>query len=140
MGFEVCFMSLEMKIDEKLLLLLVLPVKWIPYWFFSTNELLYYDPTDEAIVATGTYPAILNLMSIDRSISGEADRHNDRFNDYDPANDPFNMISSSQPVIDTQILATATWHRAIYKDIGPSLLRPYLGYRPLDVIKMTLAK
>ena len=79
-------------------------------------------------------------MSIDRSISGEADRHNDHSNDYDPADDPFNMASASQPILDTQILATRTWHRVIYKGIDPSLLRPYLGYKPLDVIKKSLTK
>ena len=97
------------------------PKKWTPYKFLSTNELSYYDPTDEAIGTTGKYPAVLNHMSIDRSISGEADCHNDRPNDYDPANDPFSMTSVSQPILDTQILATGTWHRVIYKDIGPFL-------------------
>ena len=139
MGFEILPFEPE---DEDLweTFTIISPKKWTPYKFLSTNKLSYYDPTDEAIGNTVTYLAALNHMSVDKSISGEADRHNDRTNDYDPANDPFNMVSVSQPILDTQILATATWHRVIYKDIDPSLLRPYLGYRPLDVFKKTLTK
>lgn len=32
----------------------------------------------------------------------------------------------------------ATWHRVVHKDIDPKHLIPYLGFRPLDIIKRTL--
>ena len=44
------------------------------------------------------------------------------------------------PMVETQILATSTWHRVIHQDIDPRLLRPYLGWRPLPVVKKTLEK
>ena len=49
-----------------------------------------------------------------------------------------NILDTTTPLLDTQICATATWHRVIHKDINPNLLRPYLGYRPLDITKKTL--
>ena len=39
---------------------------------------------------------------------------------------------------DSYAYATASWHRVIHDQIDPADLRPYLGYRPLDIIKKTL--
>ena len=46
----------------------------------------------------------------------------------------------TQPIIESHILATATWHKVIHKDIPPSLLRPYFGWRPEPVVKKTLER
>jgi len=72
-------------------------------------------------------------MSVNNDTLGENDQPND-------PNDQFDFTDVTQPLIDSQILATATWHRVIYKDIDPNLLRPYLGYRPLDVVKKHLLR
>ena len=48
------------------------------------------------------------------------------------------IVDYEKPIIDTMILATSTWHRVIYHDIDPRLLRPYLSYRPIEVVKKTL--
>jgi hypothetical protein len=49
-------------------------------------------------------------------------------------------MDSRQPMIDTQILATATWHKVTYQDMNPEGLRQYLGWRPTQVVKKTLAR
>ena len=46
----------------------------------------------------------------------------------------------AQPLIESQILANATWHRVIHKNIDSNLLRPYLGWRSLSIVKKTLNK
>jgi hypothetical protein len=50
----------------------------------------------------------------------------------------FNTMLDDQPLIDTQVFATATWHKVIYQNIDPRSLRPYLGWRPTKVVKKTL--
>ena len=51
-----------------------------------------------------------------------------------------NLIDPSKPMMDTRIFATTAWHRVIHKEIDPRRLQPYLGYRPIRVIKKTLEK
>src|SRR5687767_4121920 len=41
-------------------------------------------------------------------------------------------------MMETQVYATSTWHRVIHQNIDPMHLRPYLGWRPLSVVKRTL--
>ena len=44
------------------------------------------------------------------------------------------------PIMDTRIFATTAWHRVIHREIDPRKLQPYLGWRPIRVIKKTLEK
>ena len=74
------------------------------------------------------------------SLKPISDDDNDQINDYDCHNDRFDMSSMSHSLIESHVLATATWHRVIHKDIDPVLLRPYLGWRPVNIVKKTLAK
>jgi hypothetical protein len=47
---------------------------------------------------------------------------------------PLNLNSN----FNTLVYAVASWHRVLYEDIHPRKLQPYLGFRPLDIIKRTL--
>ena len=47
---------------------------------------------------------------------------------------------SSAPLIETQVLATTSWHRVIHENFDPMYLRPYLGWRPASVVRRTLRK
>ena len=49
-------------------------------------------------------------------------------------------VSLDQPSMDTYVLATTAWHRVTHQAIDPRLLRPYLGWRPIDIIKKTLLR
>ena len=39
----------------------------------------------------------------------------------------FDFVHSKEPMIETQVFATSTWHRVIHQNIDPMHLRPYLG-------------
>ena len=49
-------------------------------------------------------------------------------------------MDSNIPLMDTHIYATRVWHRVIHREIDPRQLRPYLGWRPLHVVKKTLER
>jgi len=38
----------------------------------------------------------------------------------------------------TFIYAITSWHRVLYEGVDPKHLQPFLGYRPLDIVKKTL--
>jgi hypothetical protein len=108
------------------------PTKWAPHAFVKLNndDLYTYNPSDyDSTLEVSDYPAALNHLTHADQDSGETS-----------GEEEFNILDESIPILDTQICATATWHRAISKEIDPQLLRPYLGYRPLNVIKKTLQK
>src|SRR6476660_567171 len=136
MGFEM--LPIEPEDEETFdMFTITCPEKWRPSKFGKKNDssdTFYYDPSDaqEAQDADG-YPAMLNHMShvSHNDSNNDYDRHNDRHNDFD-------MSSVTSPVIEFHILAPSTWHRVIHKDIPPKLLRPYLGWRPLSVVRKTL--
>ena len=52
------------------------------------------------------------------------------------------LESQNEPSIarsfDSRAYAMATWHRVVHKNIDPKHLIPYLGFRPLDIVKKTL--
>ena len=50
-------------------------------------------------------------MTHDINILGEIKYCNDHLKDYDQSNDPYYMTGTTQPILVTQILAIATWHR-----------------------------
>ena len=113
------------------------PEKWTPRKFVKDiyDYDQYYDPNDLNDLDS-EYPASLNHLSL----KPICDDENDRINDYDCHNDRFDVSSMSHSMIESHVLATATWHRVIHKDIDPVLIRPYLGWRPVNIIKKTLAK
>ena len=145
MGFEI--LPIEPDDEERFdIFPITSPEKWRPSKFING----YYDPSD-SIVATVTddddegYPALLNhtsQMDINDPSDPNVDQNDlsDPNYDHDRHNDRFDMTSMTQPIIESHILATATYHRATHKDIPPSLLRPYLGYRPESVVKKTLER
>ena len=54
---------------------------------------------------------------------------------------PISELDRVSRNFDSRVFATRTstaWHRVIHKDLDPEILRPYLGYRPLKIIKKTI--
>ena len=99
------------------------PLKWTPHKFVTRlDDGCYYDPTDALQDAAPNYPAHLNHLSIKDGNLGENDLPDD------PAcqNDQYDMTDMTLPIMESHVLATATWHRVTHKDISPNLLRPYL--------------
>jgi hypothetical protein len=47
--------------------------------------------------------------------------------DLDILEDTFTTMDDCQPMFDTQVLTTATWHKVVYQGINPMSLRPYLN-------------
>jgi len=88
------------------------------------------------MINTSDYPAVLNHTSIKLDSLGENDHSDDQKCHYDR----FDMTKMTLPIIETQVLALATWHRAIYKQIDPELIRKFLAFRPRNVVIKTLEK
>jgi hypothetical protein len=40
---------------------------------------------------------------------------------------------------DAHACAVKTWHRVLHKDLDPQKLRPFLGFRPIEIVRKTLA-
>ena len=126
MGFEI--LPFEDEDEEKYeIISITSPTRWTPRHFAQGIE---QDSSNQ-----DDYPAQANHnVSSSQPINMNKDnRKRDYLNE-------FSMVNPSQPMIETQILATSTWHRVIHQDIDPMHLRPYLGWRPLTVIKKTLQK
>ena len=146
MGFEI----IPLEPDDELtydIITITSPQKWVPHKFLQPNksDKLYYDPTDfDLNNNTSEYPAFLNMAhtntilgeNIPNAILGENIPPNCNSGEFDL----LGTLDKSYPLMDTQICATSTWHRVIYQNIDPRLLRPYLGYRPLKIVKKTLDK
>ena len=124
MGFEI--LPIEQGDEERYdIINITSPDRWRPHKFIKEEETYPYDPSDLAFDAeVSDYPATLNHLTRINADSGEDNQ--------------LNIVDMSKPLMDTQICATSTWHRVIYHDIDPRLLRPYLSYRPLEVVKKTL--
>ena len=105
------------------------PIRWTPRKF--KDELLFdgyfYDPTDIDNDVQG-YPALINHTTQLNHVKMETTKCNEP--DYD----------KPEPLIESHIYASSLWHRVIHQDIDPMHLRPYLGWRPVKVIKKTLNK
>ena len=50
------------------------------------------------------------------------------------------MTDMTLLIMESHVLAAATWHRVIHKDIDPNILRPFLAFRPKKVVEKTLEK
>ena len=126
MGFEI--LPFEQG-DEELfeIIKITSPERWLPYKYKkANNDIQPYDPTD-LNQEISDYPIMLN--------------HTTKLKPNTDSGEIFELLPGPTcPLVDTQVYATTKWHRVIYQNINPILLRPYLGYRPIDVIKKTLEK
>jgi hypothetical protein len=112
------------------------PEKWKPSRFVTyyndDAEMYTYDPSDlDPNIDGNDYPSSINHLSTISEESGE------------PGSGEVIVLftlDTSLPISDTQICATSTWHRVIYQNIDPRSLRPYLSYRPLEIVKSTLER
>ena len=129
MGFEI--LPIELGDEDKYdIITIISPEKWRPHAFIKGDPVYPYDPSDnDPTLEASDYPAVLNHLTHANQDPGEAS-----------GEEELKLLDESIPILDTQICATATWHRADYKEIDPKLLRPYLGYRPKKVIEKTLQK
>lgn len=94
------------------------------------------DPTNEA----SDYPAIVNYLSKISEDLGEVNTDLGGIKPDSGEDIKLFTLDTSQPISDTQICVTSTWHRVIYQNIDPRSLRPYLSHRPLEIVKSTLEK
>src|SRR5687768_6357312 len=106
------------------------PLRWTPRKFKDESfDGYFYDPTDVDGEAQG-YLALVTHLS--KAIEpSEIDNRKVE-----------NVVSefASAPMVETHVLATSSWHRVIHEEIDPMYLRPYLGNRPVSVVKDTLRK
>jgi hypothetical protein len=72
------------------------------------------------------YPAFLNYTGDTRDMEGDIPE--------------FTFLDPTLPDMDTKVFAARSWHRIIHSEVNPMYLRPYLGFRPLQVIKKTLER
>jgi hypothetical protein len=56
----------------------------------------------------------------------------------DLGEDPSHLFFSQQDAPESFIYATKSWHRVVYQNVDPMKIQPFLGWRPLDIIKKTL--
>ncbi len=106
------------------------PTRWIPSKYISNKDTsaYFYDPSDtDQLMGEGSYPNHVNHLS----------KNNQHIEDYESV---FTTLDPEQPLVDTQVLATTKWHKVIYQDIDPRHLRPYLGWRPIQVVTATLRR
>src|SRR5688572_20640353 len=94
----------------------------------ETSPLYYFDPTDNA----------RDTINTDHDGYPHTMRHTSQANLVENQMVPFGLVEPNMPMMETQAYATSTWHRVIHQDIDPMHLRPYLGWRPLTVVKKTL--
>ena len=53
----------------------------------------------------------------------------------EPVESPYAMYNDTY---DSYAFAVTSWHRVLHDNLDPKEIQPYLGYRPLDIIKKTL--
>src|SRR5687768_2553687 len=106
------------------------PLRWTPRKYKDESfDRYFYDPTDATEEPQG-YPALVSHLSQEIEPS-EIDQKT-------VENVVFEFASA--PLVETQVLATTSWHRVIHEEIDPMHLRPYFGHRPVSVIRRTLRK
>ncbi|HYX14539.1 MAG TPA: hypothetical protein VE944_09245, partial [Nostoc sp.] len=129
MGFEL--LPVEDGDEDKFdVITITSPLRWTPRKFKDEPfDGYFYDPTDVHEEAQG-YPALVNHLSQEIA-PGDID--------LKVVEKVVSEISSA-PMIETQVLATTSWHRVIHEEIDPMYIRPFLGYRPVSVVKATLEK
>ena len=116
---------------------------------------MYFDDQDDSETATAAFPSgfmdeFLSNMTYDELVDRDP---------YDPVYDGYPGITDMTTDMETAVLLTqliqkadekATdstkeakprvrpWHRVVYKDADPKKIQPFLGWRPLDIVKKTL--
>src|SRR5688500_5142586 len=125
MGFKILPIE-EDDEDRYDIITITSPERWTPFNFLTLTESpgYFFDPSDEPNEDDDP------LTSVNHMAQG---------NPFEELEDvSFYPLDKSMPLVDTQILATATWHKVIYKENDPKQLRPYLGWRPTEIVKKTL--
>ncbi len=104
------------------------PAKWTPSKFADEipPEPAFYDPLDNNPLDTDGYPALINHISQDDNII-------EFYNEL-------GVVDPDMPMMETQVMSVAAWHRTIPHEVDPERLRPYLGWRPRKVVEKTLQK
>ena len=74
----------------------------------------YYDPTDDSEPIYGSEVE----LSLDENV----------------------LTTMTEAESEAQIYALKAWHRVIHKELEPSYLQPFLGYRPINIIQETLKR
>ena len=97
---------------------------------YETDDPCYYDPSDAVANVTG-YNAVLDHLALKLNTL----RENDLSNDPGCHNDCYDMTEMTLPIMESHVLATATWHRVTHRDIDPNILRPFLGFRPKKTVE-----
>ena len=89
------------------------PLKWTPHKFVTkTDDPCYYDPSN-AVADVTNYPAVLDQLALKMDTL----RENDLLNDPECHNDRYDMTEMTLPIMESHVLATATWHRVIHRDM-----------------------
>src|SRR5687768_3096974 len=142
MGFEI--LPIEDG-DEEIfeIFTITTPVRWTPQRF--VHDPIQSDTLDIAETPTATYTVHTDSPADTAPEHQEFSHDETRSQDSQEEPQPpifdlvkFDFVHSKEPMIETQVFATSTWHRVIHQNIDPMQLRPYLGWRPLSVVKRTL--
>src|SRR5688500_4352832 len=106
------------------------PMRWTPRKYKDKSfDGYFYDPTDATEEPQG-YPALVNHLSQEIEPSDIEQQTVD------------NVVAelASAPLVDTQVLAAASWHRAIHEASDRKHLSAYFAHRPVAVIRGTLSE
>ena len=126
------------------------------------RQLTYFDPSDEALEE----PNMINVAKIEPDWEAIALMDESKFTQYQEHDDDivntflaqltFEELTAKEPTMpeyigypkldepdanahfDSYAYATASWHRVIHDQLDPAQVAPYLGYRPLDVVRETI--
>src|SRR5687767_2135247 len=130
MGFEI--LPIEDG-DEEIfeIFTITAPVKWTPQRFVSDSL-----PT----ISSTSVAYSVHTDDIDTSVPTHQEHEPEPENEHQksPQLLKFDVVDPTSSMHETQVYATSTWHRVIHQNIDPMHLRPYLGWRPLPIIKKTL--
>ena len=140
MGFEI--LPIEDDDEKKYKTITITsPKRWTPHQFLQeeSKDPYFYDPTDKAFDENAP---LLKIDNDENSLNADGypsqALHTSQVYQEDQVTmlkHDFGSVNSSKPMVETQIYAMSTWHRIIHQDIDPKLLRTYLGWRPLVVVK-----
>ena len=101
------------------------PGKWNPQKFLGEvpQEPASYEPTDEEFKLSevlANHTSSENPECIDDSM--------------------VKLVDPYTPMMETQVLAASAYRRSVHQSLDPAKLQPYLGWRPVKVVKETLRK
>ena len=124
MGFEL--LPIEEGDEDKYdIITIISPGKWNPQKFLGEipQEPAPYEPTDEEIR--------LSEVLANHTSSEDSECIDDSM---------IKLVDPYTPMMETQVLAASAYRRSVHDQLDPEKLRPYLGRRPVKVVKETLKK